>query len=49
MSAKILLVSWTLPPEPTGSAVIVGNLAKQFRSSEMVIVGERPGRSPDVI
>jgi glycosyltransferase involved in cell wall biosynthesis len=49
VKAKTLLVSWSLPPEPTGSAVIVGNLAKQFRASEMVIVGERPSRSPDVI
>lgn len=46
---RILLISWTVPPEPTGSAVIVGNLAKQFRAEEMVILGERPnGRRPDL-
>jgi glycosyltransferase involved in cell wall biosynthesis len=43
---KILLISWTLPPEPTGSAVIVGNLAKQFGTDEMVLTGEKPYRRP---
>jgi glycosyltransferase involved in cell wall biosynthesis len=44
---RVLLVSWSLPPEPTGSAVIVGNLAKQFRADEMVLAGEKPcGRPP---
>jgi glycosyltransferase involved in cell wall biosynthesis len=49
MTQKILLVSWTLPPEPTGSAVIIGNLAKQFHANEMVIVGERPNRRQDIL
>ena len=48
MIGKILLISWSLPPEPTGSAVIVGNLAKQFSANEMVIAGERPYRRPSV-
>jgi len=48
MNGKILLISWTLPPEPTGSAVIVGNLAKQFSADEMVVAGERPYRRPSV-
>jgi glycosyltransferase involved in cell wall biosynthesis len=46
--AKILLISWSLPPEPTGSAVIVGNLAKQFTADEMVLAGEKPYRRPAV-
>ena len=45
---KILLISWTLPPEPTGSAVIVGNLAKQFTASEMILAGEKPFCRPPV-
>jgi glycosyltransferase involved in cell wall biosynthesis len=49
VTPKILLVSWTLPPEPTGSAVIVANLAKQFHTSEMVIVGERPTRGQRIV
>jgi hypothetical protein len=49
MKKKILLVSWTIPPEPTGSAVIVGNLAKQFSSHEMIIAGERPFRRPNSV
>src|ERR1051325_2241647 len=48
-TGKILLVSWTLPPEPTGAAVIVGNLAKQFAASEMVLAGERPYGRPSVL
>ena len=41
-SGKILLVSWGLAPLLTGSAVIVENLADQFREDEMVLAGERP-------
>ncbi|HET8670581.1 MAG TPA: hypothetical protein VFM05_08155, partial [Candidatus Saccharimonadales bacterium] len=48
MTAKILLISQDLPPEPTGSAVIVSNLAKQFTADEMVLVGERPYQRPAV-
>src|SRR4029077_4788285 len=46
--AKFLMISWTLPPEPTGSAVIVGNLAKQFTVDEMVLAGEKAYRRPAV-
>jgi glycosyltransferase involved in cell wall biosynthesis len=48
MPGRILLLSWTVPPETTGSAVIVGNLAKQFSRDEMVVAGERPYRRPPV-
>jgi hypothetical protein len=44
---KILVLSWTVPPETTGSAIIVGNLAKQFNRDEMILAGERSwGRPP---
>lgn len=49
MPERILLLSWTVPPETTGSAVIVGNLAKQFAREEMVVVGERPHGRPAVV
>jgi glycosyltransferase involved in cell wall biosynthesis len=45
---KVLLISWGVPPETTGSAIIVGNLAKQFTPEEMVVVGERPPERPSV-
>ncbi|MGQ0810210.1 MAG: hypothetical protein ACT4OO_03180 [Nitrospiraceae bacterium] len=48
MVERTLLLSWTVPPETTGSAVIVGNLAKQFTRVEMVIAGERPHERPAV-
>jgi glycosyltransferase involved in cell wall biosynthesis len=44
--SKILLISWTVPPETTGSAVIVGNLAKQFTADEMIVAGEQPTGKP---
>jgi hypothetical protein len=47
MHDRVLLLSWAVPPEPSGSAVIVGNLARQFTRNEMVVAGERPyGRAP---
>ena len=48
MRDRVLLVSWTVPPETSGSAVIVGNLAKQFTRDEMVVTGERPLGRPGV-
>jgi glycosyltransferase involved in cell wall biosynthesis len=42
MNGKIFLISQELPPEPSGSAVIVGNIAKQFTRDEMILIGERP-------
>lgn len=48
MRDRILLLSWTVPPETSGSAVIVGNLAKQFTRAEMVVAGEQPVRRPAV-
>ena len=36
---KTLLLSWSIPPAPSGSGIIVGNLARQFRSKEMVVLG----------
>jgi glycosyltransferase involved in cell wall biosynthesis len=44
----ILLISWTVPPAASGSAIIVGNLARQFNSDEMVLVGEKPPNAPTV-
>lgn len=49
VSQKVLLVSWTVPPEPTGSAVIIGNLARQFGADEMIVAGERPHRGPSIV
>jgi glycosyltransferase involved in cell wall biosynthesis len=44
---KILLLSRSIPPGMTGSAIIVGNLAKQFSPEEMIVAGEgAPGRPP---
>jgi len=48
MSERILLLSWTVPPETSGSAVVVGNLAKQFTRDEMILTGERPVGRPGV-
>lgn len=48
LTGKVCLISWSLPPEPTGSAVIVGNLAKQFSTDEMVLVGEKPCERPSI-
>lgn len=45
---RILVVSWGLPPFTSGSAVIVGNLAKQFSRSEMVVVGSKAMGFPPV-
>jgi glycosyltransferase involved in cell wall biosynthesis len=43
-----LLLSWTIPPETSGSAIIVGNLARQFARDEMVVAGEHPWGRPAV-
>lgn len=48
MKGKILLISRGVPPTTTGSAVIVGNLARQFSRAEMVVLGERPADLPPV-
>jgi glycosyltransferase involved in cell wall biosynthesis len=42
VSHRTLLLSWGVPPTKTGSAVIVGNLARQFDSGEMVVASELP-------
>jgi len=42
MRERVLLLSAGMPPKPVGSAVIVGNLAKQFSRDEMIVTGERP-------
>ena len=42
---KTLVLSRSVPPAVTGSAIIMGNLAKQFTRDEVVIVGAyEPGR-----
>jgi glycosyltransferase involved in cell wall biosynthesis len=43
---RILLLSWAIPPGTNGSAIIVGNLARQFAVDEMVIAGEQPLGAP---
>lgn len=43
---KILVVSWTISPSPTGSAVIIDNIASAFSDSEMVLIGERKADLP---
>ena len=48
MRERVLLVSWTVPPETSGSAVIVGNLAQQFTRDEMIVTGERSLGRPAV-
>jgi glycosyltransferase involved in cell wall biosynthesis len=39
---RVLVVCWTPPPTLTGTAFVIGNLARQFSREEMLIVGERP-------
>jgi glycosyltransferase involved in cell wall biosynthesis len=41
LNGKIIVLSRWLPPEPTGSAVIVGNLARAFSEDEMILAGMR--------
>src|SRR5687767_11860265 len=36
---KTLLLCRNIPPAPTGASVVTGNLARQFRPDEMVVVG----------
>jgi glycosyltransferase involved in cell wall biosynthesis len=36
---KTLLLCRNIPPAPTGASVVIANLAKQFRSDEMVVLG----------
>src|SRR3989440_12289270 len=48
MADRVLVISWCLPPEPSGSAIIIANLAKQFGRGEMVLTGERPRRRAPV-
>jgi len=38
---KILLVSWGVFPMPTGSSIIVNNLASSFTKDQMTIIGEQ--------
>lgn len=48
MPGKILYLSWAIPPDTSGSAVIALNLAKQFTRQEMVLAGEKPYGKPPV-
>jgi glycosyltransferase involved in cell wall biosynthesis len=45
---RILYLSWGVPPDTGGSAIIALNLAKQFRRDEMIVVGEKPCGKPPV-
>lgn len=40
MKSKILIISWTVYPWPTGSSIIVNNFVKGFSQDEIVLVGE---------
>ncbi len=52
--SKVLLVSRSLPPTPTGSAIIVDNLSRAFTREEMILTGKEPpgglprDRDPDL-
>jgi glycosyltransferase involved in cell wall biosynthesis len=48
MTERLLLLSWKIPPDTSGSGIIVGNLAKQFSPEELVLAGEHPYRRPAV-
>jgi glycosyltransferase involved in cell wall biosynthesis len=48
MPGKILFLSWSVPPDTSGSAIIALNLAQQFTREEMVVAGERPSGKPAV-
>ncbi len=41
---RILLISWDVPPNTSGSATVIANLAQQFSKEEMLIIGEQPHR-----
>ena len=48
MAGKILYLSWSVPPDTSGSAIIALNLAKQFTRDEMIVAGEKPCGKPPV-
>jgi glycosyltransferase involved in cell wall biosynthesis len=48
MPGKILYLSWSVPPDTSGSAIIALNLARQFTREEMVVAGEKPYGKPPV-
>jgi hypothetical protein len=39
--SKILIISWSLPPEPIAMATVVENIAKQFSKDQIVMAGEK--------
>jgi glycosyltransferase involved in cell wall biosynthesis len=48
MPGKILYLSWSVPPDTSGSAIIALNLLQQFTREEMVVAGEKPCGKPPV-
>lgn len=48
MKGKILYLSWSVPPDTSGSAIIALNLLQQFTRDEMVVAGEKPYGKPAV-
>jgi len=46
---KILLVSWSVLPNKGGSSIIVENLAKNFKASEMIVLGSRQWRQSTTV
>lgn len=39
--SKLVVISWSLPPEPIAMAIVVENIARQFNGDQMVIAGEK--------
>jgi glycosyltransferase involved in cell wall biosynthesis len=45
---KTLYLSWSVPPDTSGSAIIALNLLQQFTRDEMIVAGEKPYGKPSV-
>ena len=45
---KLLIVSWSILPRQGGSSVIIENLAKNFRSDELVVFGSRRYKNDNI-
>lgn len=48
MNRKILLVSWSVLPRPGGSSIIVENLARNFSRDELVVLGGKDWKTPQM-
>lgn len=45
---KTLVLSRSVPPSPAGTATIIGNLVKQFKRQEMLVLGAKGLNSPSI-